>query len=130
MTMDQFPSFPALKAPGVSITSSGGTTAGGSYSLQCSVSVVELLVVSPSVEWLDPDGRVASADDLTVDATAVTAGTSTTRSIAFAPLHTSHAQEYTCRAAITIESISIDDLSSSATEGVSVDSKCIAVVLL
>ena len=128
--MDEFPSFPALKAPEVSITSSGDTTAGGSYSLQCTVSVVELLVVAPSVEWLDPAGHVASAEDLTVDATATTAGTSTTRSIMFAPLRTFHAQEYTCRAAITIDSISIDDLSSSATEGVSVDSKCIAVVLL
>ena len=113
----------------VSIISSGDTTAGGSYSLQCSVSVVELLVVAPSVEWLDPAGRVASAEDLTVDATPVTAGRTTTRSIAFAPLHTSHAQEYTCRAAITIDSISIDDLSSSTTEGVSVDSKCIPIMM-
>ena len=113
----------------VSIISSGDTTAGGSYSLQCSVSVVELLVVAPSVEWLGPSGSAASAEDLTVDATMVTSGRNTTRSIAFAPLHTSHAQEYTCRAPVTIDSISIDDLSSSSTEGVSVDSKCIPIVL-
>ena len=52
----------ALLAPVVSISpASGSPTAGQTYSLTCSVQVVALLVVEPSIEWTREDGAVLNA---------------------------------------------------------------------
>ena len=81
-------------------------SAGESYTLTCTVEVVEGLVVRPDVEWLDPDNNtITNGGDITVGSQE-TSGTITT--LTFNPLHTSHGGEYTCRAKITIEDISVD----------------------
>ena len=106
------------------ITAPDGTpSAGESYTLTCTVEVVERLVVTPDVEWLDPDNNVvATGGDITVGSPE-TSGTTTTLTLTFNPLLTSHGGEYTCRANITIEKISIIDLSNTDSIDVIVQSK-------
>ena len=89
-------------------------SAGESYTLTCTVEVVERLVVTPDVEWLDPDNKViTTGGDITVGSPE-TSGTTTTLTLTFNPLHTSHGGEYTCRANITVDGISVDVTSSDS----------------
>ena len=108
------------------ITAPGGTpSAGESYTLTCTVEVVERLVVTPDVEWLDPDNNViTTGGDITVGSPQPS-GTTTTLILTFNPLLTSYGGEYTCRANITIDEISIIDLSNTSSTDVIVQSKYI-----
>ena len=100
-------------------------TAGESYLLTCTTEVVQLLglIRTPDVEWLDIDNNVvATGGDITVGNPG-TSGTTTTLTLTFNPLHTSHGGEYTCRANITIQEISIIDLSNTDSMDIIVQSK-------
>ena len=91
-------------------------SAGESYTLTCIVEVVEGLIVRPDVEWLDPDNNaVATGGDITVGSPQ-TSNTTTTLTLIFNPLLTSHGGEYTCRANITIEEILVDITGSDSFE--------------
>ena len=98
--------------------------AGTNYTLTCTAEVVEGLVVVPVVWWTDPSNKtIVSGIDFTVR-DPVTVGNITTVTLTFNSLHTSHGGEYTCQATITIEEISISDLSGQAVQRVNVTSKC------
>ena len=91
-------------------------SAGESYTLTCTVEVVERLTVTPDVEWLDPDNNtITTGGDITVGSPQ-RSGTTTTLTLTFNPLLTSHGGEYTCRANITIEDISVDITGSDSFE--------------
>ena len=90
------------------IHSSGASTAGQAYILICTATVVENLIVEPTLEWLDTDRRVVGGNDITVGSS-VTTGTNTTLILTFDPLHTSHGGKYTCRASINISAISLSN---------------------
>ena len=108
--------------PNLTITIASPTTSTGSIIAQagadlevtCSVSVVDHLVSSPSVEWrgdnIDSSNvKVEMIDNLTVMLT-------------FTPLHTSHGAVYSCVASIIIEAISVNK-TAEQNENVIVQSK-------
>ena len=82
-------------------TSSGITTApaGTNLMLTCLVSVVDHLVTLPKSEWR---GGSIGSDNVNTEGTP-----SSSLTLTFSPLHTSHGNVYTCEAEIKIESIGI-----------------------
>ncbi len=98
-------------------------TAGSTRTLSCVTSVVEGLVVDPSVTWMHSDGSVVlSGEQIAVGSPEVMSNT-TTLTLTFTPLHTSHGGEYVCLASITIKEVSIEGLSSTAAVNVTVNGK-------
>ena len=86
--------------------------------------MVEGLVVDPDVVWLDSSGMTVSGLDITVGRPSIE-GSVVTRNLTFSPLHTSHGGEYTCRANISVSSISIENLSNSSSTNITVQSMLI-----
>ena len=91
----------------VTIESMGSETAGEEYQLICTVEVVEGLVVQPTVAWLDPTNQPASKQSI-AEGTAQRDGVSTTLTLTFTPLRTSHMGQYTCQAIVNIQEVVID----------------------
>ena len=85
----------------IDIHSSGASTAGQAHTLICTATIVENLVIEPTLEWLDTDRRVVGGNSITVGSS-VTTGTITSLTLTFDPLHISHGGRYTCRASINI----------------------------
>ena len=104
----------------IDIHSSGASTAGQAHTLTCTATVVENLVVEPTLEWLDTDRNIVGGNSITVGPP-VTTGTNTTLTLTFNPLHTSHGGRYTCRATVNIPAIS--SVNSSEVSDVLVQSK-------
>ena len=103
----------------------GTPLAGDSYTLTCTVEVVEGLV--PVVQWLDPfSNTIVSGGDFTVGDPTID-GTTTTLTLTFNPLRTSHGGEYTCRATVTVEEVSISDVTGEDTFTVTLQSKLLEV---
>ena len=98
----------ALPAPSVTITFSGNSTAGQSYTLQCSASVVAGLVVLPDMKIVFPNSTVISVMN------------SSSVEYMFSPLRRSHGGQYTCTATVNIPQAGITDLVNSTTETISV----------
>ena len=113
----------ALPASEVTIHGSGNTTAGEMYTLSCTATVVEDLVVVPILQWKYSNGSVVNSGSSFTLSAMITSGNATTYNLTFNPLRTSHGGEYTCRAIINISSISISGLSSSQSSEVVVQSK-------
>ena len=96
--------FTAPPPPTLTISPSvGGTsTAGDSFSLTCTVSVVENLIQSPIVTWIGPGvGQTGVKEIGLMVSDAVTILT-----LSFNPLQTSHGGQYTCRAVLSNNIIS------------------------
>ena len=109
----------ALPAPQVTITPSGSSTAGSSYTLTCTVMVVNGLVVVPQVMWLKNGTSVVGGN---VTSGMVTANT-TTLTLLFNPLHTSNGGQYSCIANVSIPIISITSLYNTSASSLTVQSK-------
>ena len=89
--------FPALPAPEVMIFPGDSTeTAGDSHRVQCTVTDIPYLAVSPTVELIGPGDSVLATD------------MSYTVTHTLNPVMTSHAGQYTCRASVMIASVSVD----------------------
>ena len=101
-----------LPPPVVTISSSGDSTAGQSYSLQCLAGVVAGLVVGPDLVLVAPNGS-AVASQMNTSALNHT----------LSPLRASDGGQYTCTATVTIPEAGIADLLSSAVETVTVASE-------
>ena len=84
----------------VVILSSGISTAGEVYSLTCDVSLSQKLRQSPAIEWVGPDGNVIYNATLR-DVSLTSSSPSTTMTLSFNPLRTSHRGMYWCRATLT-----------------------------
>ena len=103
---------PELPPPVVTISSSGDSTAGQSYSLQCSAGVVAGLVVGPDLVLVAPNGsEVASQMNTSV------------LNHTLSPLRASDGGQYTCTATVTVPEAGIAGLLSSAVETVTVASE-------
>ena len=92
--------YAAPDPPVINIWSSGNSTAGEVYSLTCDVSLSQNLRQSPVIEWVGPDGNVI--DNTTLRNVSMTNfSPSTTMTLLFNPLRTSHRGTYRCRATLT-----------------------------
>ena len=91
----------ALPAPQVVITSSGDATAGEPYTLTCTATVIENLVVQPTVEWLIGGQSVINGNGIIIEPTEVS-GVNSSRVLRIFTLRSSHGGQYTCRARIDI----------------------------
>ena len=105
----------------IDIHSSGASTAGQAHTLTCTATVVENLVVEPTLKWLNTDTNIVGGNDITVGPP-ITTNTNSTLTLTFNPLHTSHGGRYTCRASINISAISLSN-SSETFDDVVVQSK-------
>ena len=72
-------------------------TAGGRLILQCTMSSIPFLAVSPTVELIGPGGTLLAATDRSLTAI-----------LMLDPVQTSHAGRYTCRASVMIASVSVN----------------------
>ena len=107
------PSLSDLPPPNVTISFSGSSTAGQSYSLNCSATVVPGLVTEPDVQLVFSDSTKAE-------------GSSSVEQ-SFSPLRTSDGGQYTCTATVNIPQAGIAN-SSSTTETVTVQSELVCCV--
>ncbi len=85
--------------PQVRISSSGSTAAGEMYAVTCHVGLNQNLRQAPVIQWVGPSGLVlndSSLDDMLLS----TSSPSTSLTLSFTPLHTSHAGSYVCRAIV------------------------------
>ena len=88
-------------------------TAGEVYSLTCEVSLNQTLRQSPVIEWVGPDGNVI--DDTTrIDVSLTSSSPSTTMTLLFYPLQTSHRGMYWCRATLTDITANVRLMSNSS----------------
>ncbi len=85
--------------PQVRISSSGSTTAGEIYAVTCDVSLNQNLRQAPVIEWVGPSGLVLNDSSLE-DMLLSSSSPSTSLTLSFTPLHTSHGGSYVCRAIV------------------------------
>ncbi len=107
--------------PQVRISSSGSTTAGEMYAVTCDVSLNQNLRQAPVIEWVGPSGLVLndnSLDDMLLSSSSL----STTLTLSFTPLHTSHGGSYICRA-IVIDTDANLQISSNNTSIIIIDGR-------
>ena len=98
----------ALPLPNVQFTASTFAMAGQSYSLTCTVQVVQYLAAIPDVTWLAPDGSsLWHVNGITVRE-AVKSDNITTLRFTVDRLAESHTGNYTCRACISIDKVAIE----------------------
>ncbi len=91
--------FSVPNPPSVNITTTGVPVAGDTYAFTCNVSLSESLRQSPIIEWTDPSGFVLNDNSL-IDVILSSSSPSTTKTLSFTQLHTSHGGSYVCRAVI------------------------------
>ena len=101
----------ALPTPNVTISFSGDSIAGLTYSLHCSASVVAGLVVLPDLKIVFPNS------------TEVSAVNSSSVDYVFSPVRTSDGGQYTCTATANIPQAGITELENSAVETITVVGK-------
>ena len=95
-------------------------TAGNTYSISCVVTAD----VQGTVEWADSTGSsVTSSNDLSVRDPVIN-GKTTTLTLHFNPLHTSHGDRYTC-----ISTVDVLQSVKRASEDVIVQSECCACAI-
>ena len=86
--------------PEVTIQTSGNSTVGETYTLNCTAVIATGLPGNPTVslDWLGPSGAaVDSGDGINVG----TQGTTNTRTLTFNSVRLTHAGTYTCRATLS-----------------------------
>ena len=86
--------------PVINISSVESSTAGEVYSLTCDVSLSQNLRQSPVIEWVGPDENIIDNTTLR-DVSLTSSSPSTTMTLLFNPLRTSHRGIYCCRATLT-----------------------------
>ena len=105
-----------LPPPSVSImVSDANPIAGEAYTLICTATVVENLVVMPILTWIDSLSGGMQEDD----------GITSTCTLMFDPLRTQQGGVYICRAVITIVLISLER-SADSSQSVNVQSKSLS----
>ena len=117
-------SFSDLPQPGVTISGITTGVAGEELQLTCTVTTLANLVASAelTVQW--SGGGVGSAG--VIESANTVSGATSTRTLTFSPLLTSHGAQYICLATINIPSISVTKTGSNSTD-VMVQSKLITI---
>ena len=103
----------------VTIMDSGAPISGGTYNLTCTVEANIL----PTVQWLYfiNSTAVTNRSNITVG-TQRTTGSTTTLTLSFNPLHTSHGGQYTCQSKIDTPASTV-----TATRDVTVQGECMDI---
>ena len=99
--------------PVINIAISGTSSAGEIYSLTCDVSLSQNLRQSPVIEWVGPDGKVIDNMSLR-DVSLINSSPSTTITLIFNPLRTSHSGMFWCRATLTDRAANIRIINNSS----------------
>ena len=102
---------PGLPPPTVNIAFSGNSTAGQEYSLECTASVVDDLIVLPDLVIVFPNSTMSSMNN------------TSSLDYMFTPLRTSDGGEYTCTTTVNIPEAEITNLQSSTTNTITVSSQ-------
>ena len=101
----------------ITIISSGVPTSGETYNLTCTVESN----VPPTVQWLySSNGTAVTNGSVITVGTQRATGSTTTLTLSFSPLHTSHGGQYTCRSTTYTPSSTV-----TATRNVTVQGECI-----
>ena len=89
--------------PDVTIQASGSSTAGGTYTLNCTATIAAGLPGNPTVSlnWFGPSGAVVTGGGGVTLGTQATQGTTTSQTLTFNPVRLSHAGGYTCQATLS-----------------------------
>ena len=78
----------------------GAPTAGQSFKLTCTV-ILNDITGSPNVVWLGPNNNpVSNNSNFTVENMVMVNDSAYERTLVFSRLHTSHGENYTCRAVL------------------------------
>ena len=87
----------------VEVSETGPVEAGSdNLTLKCAVNEVIMgLTNTPSAQWMTTNGLVIIGDDITIDETMINE-TTTTVTLSFTSLNTSHAGEYMCRGTLDL----------------------------
>ena len=96
----------------VILQSPASATAGEVVELSCSVSVVERLVQSPTLDW--SGGSVGQPGVVVTNLTIL--GSTIWRNISFSPLKTSHGGKYVCQAELSMPTIDLQEAWNSSTD--------------
>ena len=80
------------------------------------------LAVDPDIEWLYTNGTTVGGTNITVGAVMMM-GNMFTQNLTFSPLHTSHGEQYICRASVNVSAVSLPVISSQSSMNVTVQSK-------
>ena len=118
--------FLAFSVPLDSVTStvsrSGTARAGMVYNLTCTVSKGEGLLNFPTASWTTGSGGVAVSNGNSITISTSSNGTSTTSTLTFDPLRTSHNGAYMCVGSLNSPALQMP-LTPSETENFAVQSK-------
>ncbi len=106
------PLHPALPPPEVSIASPAlFMMAGGPLTVPCTATVLPFLVTTPTLQWRRFDGSIVSTSPPSAGGMEVPA--EVVLELEFSPLRTSHGDQYSCVANITIPGIATAEASNS-----------------
>ena len=101
-------SITALPTPVVDIIATGQTEPGQQYMLNCTVFVIDRLIVRPVVSWEKNGGSGLLSTQLSVPSIQTNvSNTMTTLILYFDSLNTFDAGQYTCRAVVTVSQINL-----------------------
>lgn len=89
----------------VSVNSSGNATAGEMLSLMCSITRAVNITGDIRLQWIGPGGNQVVSDGAVIVGSLVTLGATTSLSLQFTPLFTSHGGEYICRGDLVSQDI-------------------------
>ena len=98
----------------VTIPSIHSRKVGGDLKLKCQVEVTKYLIVTPTVEWIN-NGRIVTKGNGVMVGDTNHIGVMSMKTLTFSPLCTSHQANYTCKADITISSISLKKTNNETT---------------
>lgn len=105
-----------LPAPEVNIYSAvSQPIAGDNHTLICSAITEDYLVASPTLKWISVEDIESVSESTLVN--------TSTLALNFHPLRTSHGGSYTCEATLDIPQADINNLTSSYTENMTIQSK-------
>ena len=105
-------SITGLPNPIVNIITSGNQSLGGTYNITCIVSVVDRLIVNPTIDWRKNSLINSNNEGDTLSVTPTVIGNNA-QSLIFSSLNTSDAGQYTCQATTTVPNIATTTANSN-----------------
>ena len=114
------PLITATPSPAVEIVTMGMAEPGEEYMLNCTVTVVDRLIVSPVITWT----KRSANNDISVPPVLMTvSNVMSSLYLRFTSLNTSDAGLYTCKASINVSQISMVAMNND-TSNLPLESKC------